>query len=148
MLRAMWRALETALRQLLNGHEEGNLGYKPRRSLRGTAPVLDPTTAGVLHGACGDPRFAADAALPQSGGATDDADEEPHRWSAHGNRDRLQQGTVAWQSVLQRVVRELAGSASLSGGAAPAEPGTGGVLRYDPAAAAAGAQGSSGTEPA
>ena len=42
-LRAMWRALETELRQLLNGHEEGNLGYKPRRSLRGTAPVLDPT---------------------------------------------------------------------------------------------------------
>jgi len=24
-LRAMWRALETGLRQLLNGHEEGNL---------------------------------------------------------------------------------------------------------------------------
>ena len=42
-LRAMWRALETELRQLLNGHEEGNLGYKPRRNLRATAPVLDPT---------------------------------------------------------------------------------------------------------
>jgi hypothetical protein len=33
-LRAMWRALETELRQFLYGHEEGNLGYKPRRSLR------------------------------------------------------------------------------------------------------------------
>ena len=44
-LRAMWRALETGLRQLLNGHEEGNLGYKPRRSLRAAAPVLDPTSA-------------------------------------------------------------------------------------------------------
>ena len=44
-LRAMWRALETGLRQLLNGHEEGNLGYKPRRNLRATAPVLDPTRA-------------------------------------------------------------------------------------------------------
>jgi hypothetical protein len=42
-LRAMWRALETGLRQFLNGHEEGNLGYKPRRSLRAAAPVLDPT---------------------------------------------------------------------------------------------------------
>jgi hypothetical protein len=42
-LRAMWRALETELRQLLNGHEEGNFGYMPRRSLRATAPVLDPT---------------------------------------------------------------------------------------------------------
>jgi hypothetical protein len=42
-LRAMWRALETGLRQFLNGHEEGNLGYKPRKSLRAAAPVLDPT---------------------------------------------------------------------------------------------------------
>ena len=29
-LRAMWRALETELRQFLNGHEEGNLGYKAK----------------------------------------------------------------------------------------------------------------------
>jgi hypothetical protein len=47
-LRAMWRALETELRQFLNGHAEGNLGYKPRKSLRVTAPVLDPT--GVRSG--------------------------------------------------------------------------------------------------
>jgi hypothetical protein len=26
-LRAMWRVLETGLRKLLNGHEDGNLGY-------------------------------------------------------------------------------------------------------------------------
>jgi len=44
-LRAMWRALETGPRQFLNGHEEGNLGYKPRKSLRVTAPVLDDPTA-------------------------------------------------------------------------------------------------------
>ena len=43
-LRAMWRALETESRQILNGHEEGNLGHKPRRDLRATAPVLDPTS--------------------------------------------------------------------------------------------------------
>jgi hypothetical protein len=48
-LRAMWRALETGLRQLLNGHEERNLGYKPRRSLRAAAPVLDPTTRRIVH---------------------------------------------------------------------------------------------------
>ncbi len=45
-LRAMWRALETGPRHLLNGHEEGNLGYKPRRCLRAAAPVLDPTWVG------------------------------------------------------------------------------------------------------
>ena len=43
-LRAMWRVLETEPRQFLSGHEEGNLGYMPRRSLRVTAPVPDPTT--------------------------------------------------------------------------------------------------------
>jgi hypothetical protein len=42
-LRAMWRALETEPRQVLNGHERGNPGHKPRMSLRATAPVLDPT---------------------------------------------------------------------------------------------------------
>jgi hypothetical protein len=46
-LRAMWRALETGPRQVLNGHEGGNPGYKPRMSLRATAPVLDPTEVGV-----------------------------------------------------------------------------------------------------
>ena len=44
-LRAMWRVLETEPRQFLTGHEEGNLGYMPRRSLRVTAPVPDPTTS-------------------------------------------------------------------------------------------------------
>ena len=43
-LRAMRRALETGPRRILNGHEEGNLGYKPRRNLRATAPALDPTS--------------------------------------------------------------------------------------------------------
>ena len=43
-LRAMWRVLETEPRQFLTGHEEGNLGYMPRRSLRVTAPVPDPTS--------------------------------------------------------------------------------------------------------
>lgn len=36
--------------------------------------------------------------------ATGDADEEWHRSSAHGNRDRQQQITTAWQRVLQRGV--------------------------------------------
>jgi hypothetical protein len=42
-LHAMWRALETEPRRILNGHEERNLGHKPRRSLRAAAPALDPT---------------------------------------------------------------------------------------------------------
>ena len=42
-LRAMWRSLEAESWQLLTGHEEGNLGRKPRRNLRVAAPALDPT---------------------------------------------------------------------------------------------------------
>src|SRR4029077_3635388 len=41
----MWRTLETGLRRILNGHEGGNPGYKPRTILRATAPASDPTTA-------------------------------------------------------------------------------------------------------
>jgi hypothetical protein len=41
-LRAMWRALETGPRQLLNGHEEGNLGYKPRRKPTGRRASARP----------------------------------------------------------------------------------------------------------
>jgi hypothetical protein len=36
--------------------------------------------------------------------ATGDADEESHRRSAHGNRDRQQQVTAAWQSVLHELL--------------------------------------------
>jgi hypothetical protein len=48
-LRAMWRALETGPRQVLHGHEGGNPGYKPRMSLRATAPVLDPTNSRRIY---------------------------------------------------------------------------------------------------
>ena len=44
-LRAMWRGLETELRSLLNGHEEGNLGHTPRRDLRATAVAVGTTIA-------------------------------------------------------------------------------------------------------
>jgi hypothetical protein len=64
-LRAIWRALETELRQLLNGHEEGNLGYKqgetyaPRRQCwtlprgwrgRGASSAAKPSYAAPQSG--------------------------------------------------------------------------------------------------
>src|ERR1051325_186835 len=93
-----------------------------------------------------DPRFAASAALPQSGGAAGDAYEEPHCRSADGDWNVLQQGTAARQSVLQRIVREPAGGAVLGRGTAQAEPGTVGIFRGDPAAAAQGAMHESGPQ--
>jgi hypothetical protein len=68
-LRAMWRALETEPRQLLNGHEEGNLGYKPRRNLRATAPALDPTWWRRSSTALGIVPIPATSRLPGGGGA-------------------------------------------------------------------------------
>src|SRR3954469_15529927 len=62
-LRAMWRALETGSRQVLNGHEGGNPGHKPRMSLRATAPVLDPTGRAAAGGVlC--PRASAGRVVP------------------------------------------------------------------------------------
>ena len=43
-LRAMWRVLETGLRKLLNGHEDGNVGYSQGVSygLPRQRPTLPP----------------------------------------------------------------------------------------------------------
>src|SRR5215510_479571 len=102
-------------------HRSGQEEERQSRRADDRRSIAVQSTAGVLHGTGSDPRFAADAALPQSGGATDDTDEEPHGWSADGIRGRLQQATAAWQGVLQRVVkREFAGGASLGGGTAAA----------------------------
>ena len=43
-LPARWRGLETGLRFTLHGHEGGNSRHGQGRSLRTTAPVLDPTS--------------------------------------------------------------------------------------------------------
>ena len=47
-LRAMWWALETGPRQLLNGYEEGNLGYKPRRKPTGRRASARPYRDGQM----------------------------------------------------------------------------------------------------
>src|SRR5262249_16190869 len=53
------------------------------------------SAAGMLHGAESDSRPAADAALPQPGGAPGAAHEETYRGCGDGNRYTLQQGTAA-----------------------------------------------------
>ena len=52
MLRAMWRALETGLRKVLNGHEGGNAGYSQGSSYestrqRSTLPTANAITFGA-----------------------------------------------------------------------------------------------------
>src|SRR5262249_5056845 len=95
LLKPLAQELKVAHPPIAESHRGGQEEERQSRRAydRGSAAVQSP--AGVLHGASGDPRFAAGAALPQSGGARGDADEEPDRWSAHGNRDSVQQGTAA-----------------------------------------------------
>ncbi len=52
MLRAMWRALETGLRKVLNGHEGGNAGYSQGTSYesarqRSTLPTVNGNICGA-----------------------------------------------------------------------------------------------------
>ena len=70
-LRAMWRALETGPRQLLNGHEEGNLGHSqgvayglPRQFP--TLPRHKPGEARAVRSMCGPQPLLGRAPLPQS----------------------------------------------------------------------------------
>ena len=51
-LRAMWRVLETELRNLLTGHEGGNAGYRQGVSFEFVAPALDPTNCRHRPAAC------------------------------------------------------------------------------------------------
>jgi hypothetical protein len=67
-LRAMWRTLETEPRQLLTAHEGGNPRYKPRMSLRVTAPMLDLTRDSnltVWRGICKSHVYAKYASFPK-----------------------------------------------------------------------------------
>ncbi len=51
MLRAMWRALETGLRKVLNGHEGGNAGYSQGTSYESTRQRSTlPTVSGNIFG--------------------------------------------------------------------------------------------------
>src|SRR5215467_219157 len=82
----MWRALETELRQLLNGHAEGNLGYKPRRNLRATAPALDPTSSNLVNGVLGLESEGRDLDVELSSARADHLIRAPHH--THGGLER------------------------------------------------------------
>src|SRR6266568_4053791 len=72
------------------------------------------SASGLLRGATGDARFAADAALPESGGGTGGADEEPH----------------------ERVAGSVGGGTGLGEGSAASEPRCGRDVCGDPTAIA------------
>src|SRR5437016_4394483 len=73
---------------------------------QGCRPAARQPVAGVLGGAERDPRVAAAATLPSSGGGPGGANEEQDQRSAHGERRGVQQETLARGEVFRGTAGE------------------------------------------
>src|SRR5579884_1345012 len=73
---------------------------RPDRRAENRRPAALRSDPGMLHGAAGDARTAASAAVSQPVDATVGAHEEPHRRAADGNRNQLQRRATARTAVL------------------------------------------------
>src|ERR1019366_8852168 len=92
-------------------------------------------TAGVLRGAGGDPRAAADAALPQPGGSASDAHEEQGERVVNGGGRGVQQAATAREAILHGTAGHFGRSAGVGERSAAAEPRRAGDFRDDAGAA-------------
>src|ERR1035441_4532999 len=88
-------------------------------------------TAGVLRGAGGDPRAAADAALPQPGGSASDAHEEQGERVVNGGGRGVQQAATAREAILHGTAGHFGRSAGVGERSAAAEPRRAGDFRDD-----------------
>src|SRR5580704_2220976 len=71
------------------GHCGGEKEERPHRREEDLRLPAVRLSAGVLHGLDGDSRAAAHAAVPQSAGAADGADEEQDQHATDGSRSEL-----------------------------------------------------------
>src|SRR5215471_6280512 len=89
-----------------SGDEEGDRRIQEEERQAGRAENRGPgalqSVASMLRGAEGNPRVAADAALPQPGGGAGDAHEEQDERSAYGGGSRVQQTASAREGILPR----------------------------------------------
>src|SRR5215472_10507896 len=90
--------------------------------------ALQPT-AGVLCGAGGDWRTAADAALSECGGGASGADEEQDERPADGGWGRVQQAAVTRKELLHGIVGQLGRGTGIGEGSAASEPRSAGAVR-------------------
>src|SRR5215469_8084488 len=90
-----------------SGDDEGDRRIQEEERQAGRAENRGPSAlqsvASMLRGAAGNPRAAADAALPQPSGGAGDAYEEQDERAAHGGGGRVQQTASAREGILPRI---------------------------------------------
>src|SRR5215831_14004598 len=104
------RCVETLRCRIANGtsdDDEGDRRIQEEERQAGRAENRGPgalqSVASMLCGAEGNPRTAADAALPQPSGGAGDAHEEQDERAAHGGGSRVQQTASAREGILLRI---------------------------------------------
>src|SRR5215467_6693816 len=105
-----------------SGDDEGDRRIQEKERQAGRAenrgPGALPSVASMLCGAEGNPRAAADAALPQSSGGAGDAHEEQDERAAHGGGGRVQQTAVTREEIFRGIAGQFGRSAGIGEGAA------------------------------
>src|SRR5262245_56205439 len=91
-----------------SGDDEGDRRFQEEERQAGRAenrgPGALPSVASMLRGAEGNPRAAADAALPQPSGGAGDAHEEQDERAAHGGGSRVQQTASPREGILHELL--------------------------------------------
>src|ERR1035437_153881 len=118
------------------GHRRGEEEERQAGCAEDRRPGALQPAAGLLCGSAGDARSATVAALPEPGGGTGGADEEPNERNADGGGRGIQQTTPARQAVFQRIAGPIGGGAGIGEGPAAAEQGCAGNVRDDATAIA------------
>src|SRR5215472_15901790 len=100
-----------------SGDDEGDRRIQEEERQAGRAENRGPgalqSVAHMLRGAEGNPRAAADAALPQPSGGAGGAHEEQDERAAHGGGSRVQQTAAAREGILPRIAGHHRGSAGI-----------------------------------
>src|SRR6516164_159648 len=99
-----------------SGDDEGDRRIQEEERKAGRAENRGPgalqSVARMLRGAEGNPRAAADAALPQPGGGAGDAHVKQDERAAHGGGSRVQQTASAREGILPRIAGPAAETAA------------------------------------
>src|SRR5215468_6207548 len=123
-----------------SGDDEGDRRIQEEERQAGRAENRGPgalqSVASMLRGAEGNPRAAADAALPQPSGGAGGAHEEQDERSAHGGGSRVQQTASAREGILPRIAGHHRRSAGIGKGSVAPESRSAGDVSDDAAAIA------------
>src|ERR1017187_5795348 len=137
------RRAEAVCRRVADGEpldDESHRGCQEEERPTGCAQDRRPgalqSAAGLLCGSAGDARSETVAALPEPGGGTGGADEEPNERAVDGSGSGIQQTATARGKIFQRVAGPAGRSAGIGEGSVAAEPWGAGDVRRDAAAIA------------